>query len=181
MKFLKILIIGLAVIAALYLGFGAMLPSDFKVETDATFNASTAEIHPWVNDLKKWPEWTVWSQSKDDKPVISYGETTAGVGAHQKWEAPKSGKGELTVTASDPGKGIAYSMFFIDGEEKTGPAKCKMDYSSAGEGKTKVSWTMAMNDIPIHQRPIFKLFALGMIKTDFDGGLANLKKKIEAK
>lgn len=180
MKILKYVLIALVLLVGIYFAICATMSSDFSVEREVTIKASSADIHPWVSDLKMWPEWTQWSHNEGDEPVITYGEKTAGVGAHQAWTAPVSGSGELTLTASSPDKGIEYTMFFLDGENKSEPAKCAMNYAAAGEGETKVTWTMSGTGIPLVQRPLMALVFQGMIEKDFDSGLARLKEKIEA-
>jgi polyketide cyclase/dehydrase/lipid transport protein len=178
MKILKIILLVLALAIAAYCAAGLMMSDTYDVQTSATIDAPSAEIHPWIENLEKWPEWTTWSQNGDDKPVITNGEKSVGVGAYQSWTS-EGGDGELTITASDPQKGVAYTMFFVDGEEKM-PAKCSMNYASEGQG-TKVTWTMKGEGIPFLMRPVFKLGIESMIKSDFDKSLAILKSKVEKK
>ena len=80
------IVLGLVIIVGLF------LPGDYMVTRTVEISATPDQIHEYVGDLKRWPEWSPW---KKTDPTI---EIT--LGASQSW-TDKSGGGSLTVTQSD--------------------------------------------------------------------------------
>ena len=173
------ILIGLGVVVVLVVVAGLVMPTTYAIEKEVTVDATPAQVHALVGDLKKWDEWAPW---KEEDPTIetTYGPKTTGIGASQTWTS-KEGDGELTITKWDETTGIAYDMAFLM-EEKRAPAKCAMVYTTEG-GKTKVKWTME-GDIADFMPPVLSglmtPFMKGSIEGMFDKGLKNLKTKVEA-
>lgn len=155
---------------------GLMLSNHVSTSRTVNIQADTARIHALCSDLTRWPEWTPW-QDADPTVVTTLGPITSGVGASQKWRG-KEGDGELTLTKSEPNQGIAYDMFFINGEKRT-PMKSTMTYAPNG-ATTNVTWTLEGNmDVPVLGGYIVMMMG-GAIDEMFDSGLAKLKAKAEA-
>jgi hypothetical protein len=160
--------VGLATVVVIAVGF--LLPRQYEVTRTVAIKAPTAAIHPLVDDLERWPEWTPWAKS-DPTIRITYGPVTAGVGAHQSWTGD-SGGGELTLTRSDPDWGIAYDMSFQEGKY---PSVSTMTYRAADGGGTEVAWTMT-GDTGVN--PFGRFFGLmmdPMVGPMFEDGLNRLK------
>ena len=177
MKKLFIILVVL-LLATVVVGF--LTPSDYDVSTSIVIEASPAEVHVWVGDLTKWPEWAPW-HAADPTIVTTFGDKITGVGASQTWTSAEDGDGELELTRCDPATGIAYDMAFImDGERM--PASSSMDYEVV-DGGTQVTWSMQGDwegIMPPVLDGLFKLLTPTMIGGEFDAGLATLKERVEA-
>lgn len=177
---MKKLMMFLLVLVLLLVAAGLATPSDYSVEHKVVIDATPAEVHAYVGELRKWPDWAPWHE---DDPTIetTFGEKTTGVGAHQSWTS-KDGEGELTFTRCDPVSGIAYDMNFMPDEETVSPAKSAMDYRVV-DGGTEVTWSMQgdwAGVMPPVLDGLMKLFTPMIMGGMFDTGLANLKTAVEA-
>ena len=178
MKFLKWSIIIILTVVVLGTVVGLILPKDYDFNRSVVIDAPPEAIHAILDDLRRWPEWEPW---KDADPTIevTFGEKTTGVGAHQSWTS-KDGKGELTITKSDPQSGIEFDMAFIMGEDKRIPSVGKLLFTKEGN-QTRVTWSLKGNmDIPV----VGGFLAATMDKAagaEFEKGLAKLKRAVETK
>lgn len=169
------ILIGIGLVVGLFVIGGLVLPADYRVERQVTIAAPAAQVHSWLDDLTKWPDWAPWH---DDDPSLqtTLGEQTQGVGASQSWKAD-GGDGWLKLTRSDPKTGIAYDMAFVDGETEM-PAVAEMNIVES-EGSTQVTWVMTGEmDMPVIGG-YFAMLADSMIGGMFQRGLDNLKAKVE--
>jgi len=177
MKILRRILVVLGVLLFVLIAVSQLLPSTYHVERSVTIQAKPEAIHPWINNLKKWPEWSAWTAAKDPTLVYSYEGPEEGVGAISKWEAKKMGQGEMSLTETDPQKGLKFDLSFDHGKYRS---KGTFTFEPAGDA-TKVVWGM---DGEISRNPMDRYFSLlmdKMIGPDFEEGLANLKKKAEGK
>ena len=172
----KILVVVAAVILTLVV-VSQLLPSTYHAERSIVIAAKPEVIFPWLNHLKKWPEWSAWTTAKDPTLVYAYEGPEEGVGAISKWDAKKLGAGSMKLTESDPAKGLKFDLNFEHGKYlSTGTLAFE-----AGDAGTKVTWSM---DGKVSRNPLDRFFSLLMDKfigPDFEEGLANLKKKAEGK
>ena len=173
MKWFGAIVVGLAV---LFLIVGLLLPRKYHVEREVTIAAPPAAIHPAINRLAEWPNWTAWTVERFPDMKVSFSGPEEGVGARYEWNGESTGQGELEVLTSDPEKGITYDMAFDHGAM---PSTGGLKYEPAGE-QTKVVW-YADGDLGFS--PVNRYFGLlldGMMGPDFQTGLNNLKKRVEA-
>src|SRR4029434_4591182 len=70
MKILKNLLLMLLALIAVVLLIALFLPSRYQVERRIVIQAKPQAIFPWINDPKKWPEWTAWNKEKD--PTLAF-------------------------------------------------------------------------------------------------------------
>ena len=163
--------IGLATILVLAVGFA--LPSTYTTSRAVTINVTPDRLHTLVGDLRRWPDWTPWVKA-DPSLVMSFGEKTEGVGAHQSWTG-NSGGGELTFTRSDPDWGVAYDMTIGAARHSS---QATMEYRPAGTA-TEVVWTMTgvNGNNPFNR--YFGLMMDPMIGPMFEDGLNRLKLEAE--
>ena len=170
----KILLVVLTLLALAIL-VGLVLPTAFVVERSTLIRAPAPRIHERVGDLKRWPEWTTWSETSPGLAIV-YGAVTAGPGASQTW-TDAEGAGRLEFTTCDA-NGVTYDMAFID-DGKEMPAQGAIRYDAEGEG-TKVTWTMTGDlKVPVVGGWV-RLMMLEYIEDDFDRSLAKLKRVVEA-
>ena len=176
MKTLKKILIAVGLLLVVLLIVSQFLPAKYHVERSIVIAAKAEAIYPWVNNLKKWPEWSAWTAAKDPSLVYTYEGPEEGVGAISKWEAKKMGQGEMKLTASEAGKLVKFDLGFEHGKYlSTGTFTFESD-----TGGTKVTWGM---DGDVSRNPLDRFFSLlmgKMIGPDFEEGLANLKRRAES-
>lgn len=171
----KILLVVLTLLALAML-VGLVLPTVWVVERSTLINVPAARVHELVGDLRRWPEWTTWSEVSSGLQ-IQYGRTTSGTGASQSW-TDDDGAGRLVYTRCDAA-GVAYDMAFID-DGKEMPAKGEIRYDAAGEATT-VTWTMTGDlQVPVVGGWV-RLMMLEYVEDDLDRSLAKLKRVAEAR
>jgi hypothetical protein len=174
----KFLMIVLVLVIAL-VGVGLASSTDYSVESSMLIDAPASEIHAYLGELRKWPEWSPWDEA-DASIVTTFGDKTTGVGAFQSWTSD-DGDGELTLTTCDVDTGVAYDMVFINGDERT-PASAVLAYRAV-DGGTEVTWSMEgdwKGVVPPVMDGWMQILTPVMIGGMFDDGLAKLKVVVEA-
>ncbi len=170
MKVLKVLGGLVLVLAAIVLLGGLLISPKFSVVRSATIAAPPAAVYELVADPRRWKEWSVWNR-RDPQMAMTYSGAASGAGAVWAWKSASEGDGRMTFTEAEPGRRIAYELFFPDfGTTSTGA----LVLSPEGAG-TKISWSI---DGDLGSNPVSRWFALAMDKLvgkDFEDGLANLK------
>ena len=167
LKWAMIVLIGL--IALLWVGGYALSP-EFRAVRSATVNAPADRVYALIADPREWKRWSVWNQ-RDPAMVINYSGPPSGAGAAWEWKSQTEGDGKMTFSAAEPGRRLAYQLYFPDfGTTSSGALELAPD----GHG-TRVTWTMDGN---MGNNPLFRWLALfgdRMVGPDFEAGLANLK------
>ncbi len=161
------------ILALVFILIGLFLDNKIDVRREVTINASSTEIHPFIADLKAWPQWSPW-EVLDPSIETTYGEKTSGVGASQSWKG-QSGAGKLAFTRSSLEEGIEYNLNF-DGD----PTQfiSGMGYRSLGD-KTIVTWYMRGEMGPIVIGNYFAQLMDTLIGDSFQLGLDRLKSVVE--
>jgi uncharacterized protein YndB with AHSA1/START domain len=174
MKWLKILlalVVGLVVLLA---AGGALISPKFSVTRSAVVAAPAEKVYGLVADPRRWKAWSVWNR-RDPAMAITYTGPDSGVGAAWEWKSQSQGDGKMTFTAAEPGKRVAYDLYFPDfGTTSQGDLR----FTPEGTG-TRVTWTMngdMGSNVFFHW---MALFADGMVGKDFEAGLAGLKQEAE--
>lgn len=170
LKVIKWIVIALVGLAALLFVGGTALSPEFRAVRSTTVNAPAEKVYPLIADPREWKRWTVWNQ-RDPAMAITYSGPAAGPGAGWAWQSKTEGDGTMTFTAAEPGKRLAYDLYFPDfGTTSTGALELAPD-----GGGTRVTWVMNGN---MGSNPLMRWFALfgdRMVGPDFEAGLANLK------
>lgn len=172
MKILKIVLIVLGALIALYLICCFLGPKRVDVTAEHTMAASAEAAYGQVIELTNWSNWSPW-HAMDPDMKLNFNDQTAGVGATYSWESATMGNGNLEIIESEPIKSIRTKIQFSDWE---GYSYGKWSFEDAGDGKTRVSWGMEGDgDIPFMARGF--LFISRFEKTlhsSFKDGLQNL-------
>jgi hypothetical protein len=131
--------IALGLFAALILAAvaAALLPRQWRVERSVTIAAAPERIHPFFDDLRRWPEWTPWNKELDPRAKWAYGGPDRGVGARAAWDGPALGKGRMEIVESDPARGLRLDEAI---EAEVVNAHARIEYADA-PGGTRVTWT----------------------------------------
>jgi hypothetical protein len=177
MKIVKRILLGLLVLLVVLLVVGFFLPGRYRVERSTVMHATTEAIFPYVNTLKRWPDWTAWNTKKYPDMKVEFEGPEAGKGATYRWDGKDVGKGSLTLTSSDPERGVEYDLNFENGKYLS---KGALQFEPMTEG-VKVTFR---NEGDLGWSPISRYFGLMMDRfmgPDFEEGLANLKTTVEAR
>ena len=170
-------IIAIGVVPVLVILIALILPKEFTIKRSIDINASSEKVFPYISDLRAWEQWSTL-QDQDSTLEFSYEGSSVGIGAVQKWDGELTGKGSVTITGSDPRKGIDYNMTMSDGNLKlTGSIYFKMLKS----GDLELVWTGTGN---MSGNPLMRYFGLlvdSALGPDYEKGLRNLRELVENK
>ncbi|MDP9034233.1 MAG: SRPBCC family protein [Myxococcota bacterium] len=148
------------------------MPS-FENTRSITIAAPPAAIHALIADLHAWTKWSPWEELDDDMKR-TYSGADRGVGARYTWVGKKSGEGSMLVTGATSDR-IEIDLDFV----KPFKANSKVVFALRPEGSgTCVTWTMS-GTRNVLLAVMGKLFFDGMVRKDFDKGLAKLKSVTE--
>jgi hypothetical protein len=177
MKALKKVVLVLLLLPILLLLISLFLPSKYHVERTTVIKAPPEAIYPWLAQLKKWPEWTVWNTTMDPTLTYTYSGPAEGAGAEMSWTGKKLGNGAMKLTSSDPKSGVKFDLNIGDGKMLANGSISPEVF----EGGTKVTWVVEGS---WGFNPVLRylgLFADKLMGGDFHKNLEGLKKTAEAK
>ena len=161
MRIFKFCILPILLFAVALFLAGLACPKHWEVEVSTHVTATPEELHPWIEDLRKWEEWTAWSSEFN----YTYEGAERGVGAvaistnersDVRWE----------ITASDPRKGVWFDQLLEDETQ----AKGAIMYAVDGDG-TKVTW---VDRGSLGTSPLFRVLNYVMERARSVGLQANL-------
>jgi len=171
----KKILMSLAVIVVILIGASFFLPSKWHVRRSIVIAAAPEAIFPWVDNIRRWPDWTPWTEDLDPTMKRTFEGPEAGIGAKQSWQGTKMGNGTLTIIESSPPEKIVYDLNMDNGKFM---AKGGFTFKPTTDG-TEVTW-FDSGELP--GDPVSKYFGLmmdSMIGSDFEKGLQKLKLKAE--
>ncbi len=173
----KKILIAFAVLVALVLVVGFVLPSKFRVERSTTINAPAEAVYAHVANLRRWQDWSPWNAGKYPGTQWVFGGTEVGVGAVHSWSGTDVGNGTLSLIQADPKTGVAYDMALDQGRYVI---HGRISFAPASQG-TQVTWVdegdIGGNPLKHYLVPFFLKPALG---GKLEEALAGLKKQVEA-
>ena len=172
--FLRLLLLIAAIIGVLLLA-ERMLPRSYDFQQSVEIERPAAEIFPYLNSLKKWPQWSQqFNVELIEQLVIKYNGTEEGVGAAQTWTEIR-GSGEIWITESEPSETLAYAAAFHGFPEMNST----FTLASAGENKTLVKWR-STGELP--STPLYGLMStifVSQMEYEYEKSLAGLKALVE--
>ncbi|MHA1524831.1 MAG: SRPBCC family protein [Alphaproteobacteria bacterium] len=173
LKKIVLTIVGLAIalVAGAYL-----LPREIAIQRIITIEADAAKIFPYINSLRRTNEWAIWLK-RDPGALVTYSGPEAGVGARVRWASRVQdvGTGAQEIVESTQDTQVATKLDF--GSQGTADARLTLTPSGAA---TQVVWDFH-TDLGLN--PVARYFGLmieNMIAGDYDQGLAELKRQVEA-
>ncbi|MGH8017043.1 MAG: SRPBCC family protein [Opitutaceae bacterium] len=176
MKTLIRIVVALLVVLVVAAGASYLLPGSYRVERSIEINALSPLVFSHIGNLRKWAEWTPWSEM-DPQMVVTYSDPPVGKGSWQQWIGPEAGQGRLEITAYEPPSRVEYELH-PGGFGARSLGEILIEPSDSGRG-VRVTWSDAgdfgMNPI----RRWFGLFFDRIIGGDFEKGLAKLKELSE--
>ena len=136
-------VLGFALLALVVALFGAssLLPARVEVERHRPIAAARERIHALVGDLRRWPDFAPWSERADSSVVFRFEGPSEGAGAVLEWRGERLGDGRITLTASDPAKGVWYDLSLAGGRRSWKGAVRYLPGRSPGA--TDLVWSQA--------------------------------------
>ena len=178
MRFLKRLLVGIALLVAAFAVVVALQPDDYRLTRTIAIAAPAAQIFPHVNDLRQWDAWSPWAKL-DPAAKVSFGGPAAGQGAVFRWSGnDKIGEGAMTITESRPNERVRLRTDFVKPFEGTSDSEFVL--SPQGD-QTTVIWTMYGRNNFIAKAMCLFVSMEQMIGPDFEKGLLQLRDLVEKK
>ncbi len=109
MRTIRIITILLATLAVAAVIAGLSIDGKWQVQVTQHINAPAGKIFPYINTLKKWPEWTVWNQTNYPKMQMAYEGEDSGTGAVQIGHDGND-KGILEIVNSESNRFMEYRL-----------------------------------------------------------------------
>ncbi len=179
MKILKKIGFVLLVLIALFLIIPLFVQKDFIVSRTVSIKKAKTDVFDYARFLENQADYVVWLK-KDPKATVEGNGVDGTVGYISSWESNREeiGVGEQEITGIKEGERIDFAFRYKEPQEMQSTAH--MEFESAGEASTKVSWTFK-SSMP-YPWNIFNLFvdkdqAMG---PDLEKGLNNMKEILES-
>jgi hypothetical protein len=177
MKILKRVLVIVAIVFGVVFIISLFLPSKYHVERYIVINSPMDSLFHNINNLREWNKWIPFNKESDTTFEITYSEPSEGVGASQKWDGKKLGRGNLKIIKSENGKKIEYEESLGDQDFKTNGTFLFKDTANG----VKVTWQEEGSNGFNQIARIFGKYYDKLIGGDFERGLENLKKVSEKK
>ncbi len=170
-RFVKIILLVLAVIIAIPLVAALFVPNDFKAQGTVRINKPRAEVFDYVRYVGNQQDFSVWF--KMDPAIEATGEGTDGTeGFVLRWKSEVVGNGSQTITRIAEYDSILSVLDFGFGEPPQGFFALK----ELGADQTEVTWGIVGRS----SYPWNLASALMDMNKDFQTGLQNLKEVLES-
>jgi uncharacterized protein YndB with AHSA1/START domain len=170
-------VIGVAIAVVLVLA--ANKPDTFSVQRATTVKAPPEEIFLLIDDFRQWESWSPY-EHKDPAMKRSYSGAESGKGAIYAWQGNRNvGSGRMEILdASAPSK-IVIKLDFFTPFEGHNIAEFTMLPQGGSSRTTHVTWVMR-GPAPLMSKLMQVFMNIDvMIGSDFEIGLANLKRLAE--
>ena len=173
MKALKVILIFLGVLIAVFLIVALFLPSEKYMESEITINRPVESVFRQVNILKNWESWSPF-RKEDPEMQSDYEGPEQGGGAVHKWQSEVTGNGEMKILESKEFEEIRMD---IDMKEKgTGEVIWKFKKTDGG---TSVTWGFKALDLSYPIERYFGLFIKKEMLVTMEDGLKELQQVCE--
>lgn len=173
---LKKILLLLVLLIGGFLAYVAARPDEFKAARSTTIPAPPAAVFPYLNDLRKWQDWSPWAKL-DPNATYSFSGPETGEKSSFSWVGNNEiGVGSMTIVESKPDELVAYRLEFKKPMEGTSNARFDL---KAEDGKTVVTWSMSGKHNFIEKAFCVIMNGEKMIAGQFDQGLANLSQVVQ--
>ena len=175
MKALKMVLLVIVSIIALFLITALFVKKDYDVERSITINKSKQDVFDYMKHLKNQDNYSKWVMM-DPNMKKTFTGTDGTVGFVYAWDGNKqAGKGEQEIKSITEGEKLDVEVRFEKPFKST--AYAPMSTENVGNGQTKVTWGLkGTSSYPMN---IMNLFMDGMLGKDIDVSLNNLKAILE--
>ncbi len=171
MRLLKNIVIAIITLVVAFAVVGFFLPREVAVSRDIAINAPPDKVFGYVNDLRKFDEWSPWAK-RDPDMQQTYSGPDSGVGQKVAWQSDKDdvGSGTQEIVESTPPSHVETALDF--GEMGTATATFDLE---GFDGGTRITWGFKTD---LGNNPFMRWMGLmfdGWIGKDYEEGLAHLK------
>lgn len=173
----KKLITGMIITIFVVVLIGFLLPSSVHVERHVMVRSESAAIFPYLNNFRRFIEWSPWAMQAEDTQYEFLGPE-AGRGAMMKWTSnhPHIGQGVQEIIKSEPDREVRIRLQLQENQDNM---LVSFHLQPQGE-QTKVTWGLD-SDFGLNLLArYFGLFFDSWIGPEYERGLQNLKQKLEA-
>ena len=172
---IKRLALGLVLLLAVVAAVSFALPRHISVARSVVINAPEPDVFPYLNDYRKFNEWSPWAL-RDPKTVYTFEGPAEGVGARMTWKSdnPEVGSGSQEIMVSEPNTYLKVALAF-DGQ---GGGVADFTLAPSGAG-TKVTWGFSTD---VGNNPLMRWMGLMFdrwVGADYEAGLARLGELVE--
>ena len=117
----------------------ATRPAEFRVVRAATIPTAPDKVFPYVNDLKKWQEWSPWAKL-DPNCKVAFEGPVEGPGAKFSWSGNNDvGVGSMSITESKSPELVRIKLAFLKPMEGDSDVVFTLKPEAGG---TQVTWQM---------------------------------------
>ena len=175
MKILKVLLIGLVVLAVLFFAVGMLLPGSKHLERDIVIEAPPATVFALVNGFTRFDDWSPWAKI-DPNTKYTFEGPSHGVDAYYAWESddPNVGSGSQKIITSTPFERVESALDF--GPQGVATAFFQL---TPQDGGTHLTWGFDTEFQDTMGR-YFGLLLEKFLGPQYEEGLANLKQLAES-
>ncbi len=168
------LVLGLGVLVLILAAVALGLPAHVKVARSVVINAPEYAIYPYLNNLRRFPEWSPWA-ARDPNMKMTYSGPPEGKGAKVEWESevPSVGDGSLQIVEAEQSRSVdlAANINGLNGASS---------FLLAPDGSgSKITWTFGYETGSSPIKRWKGLMLDGFIGAEYLKGLQNLKAKVE--
>lgn len=164
---------------ALVLLIAAFSKKDFAVERTVTVNKPLPETYDFLTSLEKQDKWSKWTQL-DPNMKKTYIGTDKTVGFISRWESQHKqvGEGEQEIKKLIPNQRIENELRFMKPMKSI--ANAYFTVADEGDNRTRVAWGFTSRT-PWPFNAFMLFFNMeNAVGKDFEEGLGNMKRMIEA-
>lgn len=160
---------GIGAFIALLIIVGLALPRYARVTAETRIDAHPATVFALINDFRRYRLWSPMIET-DPNARIVYSGPARGVGATMTWDGAIIGAGAQIITQSRPHEYLETSV----NPDNSGAARSWFDLSG-DNGTTTVTWSFETDFGYNIVGRYFALLLTGVVKRDYEEGLASLK------
>lgn len=178
MKVIKKILLGLVAIIVVLLIVALFVPKNYVVEREVSINQPKDTVFNYIKYLKNQNDFSVWA-NLDPEMKTTYTGKDGTVGAISSWESKQEnvGIGEQEIIKIIPGDSLIFALRFKEPMEDN--ATAYMTTTANNSNKTIVKWGIKGTfPYPMNLMQLFMNMD-EMIGKDLEGGLQNLKEKME--
>lgn len=169
------LILGLGVLVLILAAVALGLPAHVTVTRSVVVNAPEYAIYPYLNNLRKFPDWSPWAD-RDPNMKVTYSGPPEGKGAKVAWESekPSVGTGSMEIVDNEQSRSVDLSADF---NGLKGLSSYQLTPAGAG---SKVTWSFSYETGSSPVKRWKGLMLDRFIGAEYLKGLEKLKAKVEA-
>ena len=168
------LILGLCTLVLILAAVALGLPAHVTVARSVQINAPEYAVYPYINNLRRFAEWSPWVE-RDPDMKLTYSGPPEGRGAKVEWvsQKPSIGTGYMQITDAEQSRGLslAADVNGLQGESN-------FELAPAGSG-SKVTWSFGYETGSSPFKRWKALMLDGFIGAEYRNGLERLKALVE--